>query len=536
MVMAGDAYETNPVLWYSVREMARYNIYKVKDGQVGDLQAHLTDERHYTQTAVFDSGGYHIYVYFSDAPPTEIWWLEQYADYLGGVDKRNLIYSAAVIAKKDDDSSAYVIPLGKTHFYISDYVELSFGLELAESIADNSQAKMKSLKSFGGRTSKSLVSYNSESSLIFSSCESAEYIKLKARDKDKWGKSFIHFGTSVQINSSEVVPSDLGSLIGDIETALHHDGKHFRLPLMKEVDIAQAGHLFEKLADKMLGQDQTIHFLDYEIYGVDFVFTQQTHVRLKYQRQYSDNLPELHLENILEFAARHEIDLAQSVSQIRVQVLVDGDAKYTVPLIRLMEYHDDDSKCFLFRGKWFHFNQSFLDTLHTALANVVVERFPMDFVEAEFKAWEAERQERVHYRERFVLTKISDQLGYEIFDRSMDYQHAGDKSYAIEVGDLYDDVNQKIVVAKIGSPRDFSYAFDQAYAVLSNVVGGEYIVNGGQNIPIKEVEVLLIFKTDRVLNSATDTQSLIFEIKLNELNRIAQERNVQLKLSCSTIL
>ena len=326
--------------------MARYNVYKVKDGQVGGLEAHLTDQRHYTRTGVFNSNGYNVSVYFSDAQPTPIWWLEQYALYLGdNTDKRNSIYSGAVIAKKID-GPAYVIPLGKTHFYIQDFVDLSFGLELAERIADDKQTKMKSLKSFGGKTSKALVSYNSESSLVFASCESAEYIKLKASDKEKWGDAFIHFGTSVQLNSSEVLPSDLGVMLGDIDAALAQR-PHFSLPLMKEVDSQQANQLYAKLARKITDLDQAINFLDYEIYGVDFVFAQQTHVKLKYGRTYSSQLPDLGLEQIVEFARVNNIELADSLSQVRVQILVGGESKYTVQLIRMMEYYDDESKCFL---------------------------------------------------------------------------------------------------------------------------------------------------------------------------------------------
>ena len=97
--------------------MARYNVYKVKDGQINALQTHLTGDRHYTLTGNFESNGYQIFMYFSAAQPTEIWWLDQYSLYFGEhTGKKNEIYSGAVIAKKNTGNAGYVIPLGKTHF------------------------------------------------------------------------------------------------------------------------------------------------------------------------------------------------------------------------------------------------------------------------------------------------------------------------------------------------------------------------------------------------------------------------------------
>jgi len=104
------------------------------------------------------------------------------------------------------------------------------------------------------------------------------------------------------------------------------------------------------------------------------------------------------------------------------------------------------------------------------------------------------------------------------------------------VGDLYNRPKKEIFVVKIGEPRDFSYAFDQASVVLNNMKNSKYILNNSNNIYIKFMNILLIFRKNRELNSPMDTKSLIFEIKLNELYRLAQEKGVKLKLLYTTIL
>ncbi len=516
--------------------MARYNIYKIKEGLVDSLKSHIVDDRHYILSESFSSNGYSISAYFSEAPITDIWWLKQYKLYFPDhLDKGNKSHSAIIIAKKNNSDFGYVIPLGKTHFYIQDYVDLNFGLELAERIADKNQTKMKSLKAFGGRTSKSLVSYNSETNLIFGSSESAEYLKLKVVDKEKWGNSYIHFGTSVQFNSIDLEPDKMGDLLSDIDVALK-SSRNFKLPLMKEVDPMTSSVLFSTLAKKISDLDPAVNFLDYELYGVDFVFSQQTHVRLKFKDVYSENFSDLNLSNIAEFARLKNINLEEAIPLMRVQVMLGEESKYTLQLTRMIEYYDDASRTFLFRGKWFLFNQSFMDILHTALDQISVSKFQMSFSEAESKEWAILSENTVCYREKFVIEKIKEELGFLVLDRNLDYLNVANKKYSIEVGDLYDSLTEKIIVVKIGEPHDFSYAFDQAYATLSNIEGHCYVRSDGTSYPVKEMELLLIFKTQRELSDAKDTKSLIFELKLNELQKISQEKNVELKISYSTIL
>lgn len=516
--------------------MARYNVYKIKDGQVSELQNHLTKDRKYKLADSFSSHGYQVYTYFAGPDSTDMWWLEQYGQHFPEhTDKHNQIYSGAVVANNTSKKSGYIIPLGKTHFYIQNFIEINFGLELAERIADEKQTKMKSLKNFGGKTSKSLTSYISGSNLLFSSGESAEYLKLKAQNKETWGDSFVHFGSSVQFNSLEIEPDDLGILLSNIDSAIKGK-KILHLPLMKEIkEPALLVQLYSNLAEKILSADNSIGILDYEIYGVDFIFSQQTHIKLKCEGIYSDQLPQLTLENIITFVNNNEIDLKDCLQKIKIQFLVDGESKYTVPLLQLIEYYGDD-KSFLYKGKWFYFNESFIESLHNALAKVGVSEFGTAFSESEFKAWQKTNKSKVNYRERFVIEKIHEESKFEILDRDLDYLGIGDKKYQLEIGDLYDSKSKSLYVVKIGSPSDFGYAFDQTFTLLSNVKGQKYISSDNKAYLIETVNVLIIFRTNRKLKDAIDTKSLIFEIKLNELQKIAFEKNIKLNLTFTTIL
>lgn len=509
--------------------MSRYNVYKIRENSIGGLRDHLTRNKGYLLIETFTSGSYTLTTYFSEPQSTEIWWLKQYGLYFGEHSiKENQVYSGAIIAQSSTHPG-YIIPLGKTHFYIQDYIDITFGLDLAEKIADDGQAKMKSLKSFGGNTSKAFVSYNLESSLFFSSGESAEYLKLKAKDKNKWGKSFMHFGTSVQISLEDHDPANLGLLLDDINTALISTGG-FKLPLMKEVDSARSASLYSTLAGKILLLDPQICFFDYDLYGIDFIFSQQTHVKLLYKRIKSAQLNELKLQDIVDFITANGINLSTALQEIRVQVLIDGVSKHTTQLIRFIEYHAGDGKTFLYRGKWLYFNKSFIDNVHDILDRIPVIQFPDTFSKSEYRAWKAANPSGVRYPERFIIEKINASYGYAIYDREMDTIPASNKAYKIEICDLYDVGDNRIIVAKIGDPHEFNYAFDQAFSVLSMVRGNKYTDNHGVSIQVDKLDMLLIFNTSRTLTHAKNTKSIIFEIKLNELYRLAHDKNVALRL------
>ena len=515
--------------------MAKYNVYKIKDSKVNELVSHLTSDRHYRLANSLTSGGYTLRVYFTGPENADMWWLKQYGEEFFGehTGEHNKIYSGAVIATKDN--AGYILPFGKTHFYIQEFIVFNFGLDVAEKIADPNQAKMKSLKRFGGRTSKSLISYNTGSSLDFSSGDSAEYLKLKPDNVEDWGKSFIHFCTSVQFGSLDIEPEDLGTLLNRLDSTARV-GKKFSIPLMRPVkEETKQIVLYKELGDKISAHDGNIEFVDYEIYGTDFIFSQQTHVQLKYKGATSDVFADLSTIDIANFAEANNIDLQSELPQIRVRIIIDGQSKYTTQLINLIEYHSDD-QIFLYKGKWFAFNSSFIEQLHQALESIKPVRFPDSFSESEFTTWRGARTEGVKYRERFVIEKMQEMHGYEVYDREMEYIPYGSKKYPLEVGDVYDSGNKKMFVIKIGNPRDFGYAFDQAMLMLHNTHGNKFKVGTETEVVINTVTILLLFKSERTFEKVTDTKSIIFELKLDELRKLAIEQGVKLEIQYSTKL
>ncbi len=163
--------------------MAKYNIYQVKQAKTSELKEKLTSCG-YEEVSSQKHGDYHLTAYFTKDPhPTEIWWLAQFAAFFVDFQKnKNHVYSAAIVAENVKTKVAFLIALGRTHFYAQEYIDYSFGLKVAERIGSDNGAKSKSSKHFAGQTSKSVISFSGDSVLSFTPGEATDYVKLKASD------------------------------------------------------------------------------------------------------------------------------------------------------------------------------------------------------------------------------------------------------------------------------------------------------------------------------------------------------------------
>ena len=81
--------------------------------------------------------------FFSKQPDSiDIWWLETYVDFLGDLEPpKNLVYFGVLLISKP--TICHAISLGKSHFYLSQFCDTEFELNLAERIIDEKDLKIK---------------------------------------------------------------------------------------------------------------------------------------------------------------------------------------------------------------------------------------------------------------------------------------------------------------------------------------------------------------------------------------------------------
>ena len=226
--------------------MPKYNLYRVSKDKEDDLLTKLRLSG-LDQIGEQDLEGFHMKFFFSSQPDEiDIWWVETYKEFLGDLETpKNLMHFGVLLISGQE--ICYAVSLGKAHFYLSQFCDTEFGLNLAERIIDENDLKIKNSKYYKSAKSKMITTYRRGSQMTFDSGESMHYIKAKTIDTSIWG-GMVSFGTSVHLNIAKE-PLEIASFINHIEDVLRQP---IRVKLPK-VDIVKDSNVTQRL-DRVLAR------------------------------------------------------------------------------------------------------------------------------------------------------------------------------------------------------------------------------------------------------------------------------------------
>lgn len=97
------------------------------------------------------------------------------------------IYGAALICK--NTTSCFIVSYGNAHFYLSNYCDYNFGIQIAERLLNLESVKAQQNISHGGKLSKTHIDYLSGTTLAYRGGEIPTYIKGSTINEKVWGKS-----------------------------------------------------------------------------------------------------------------------------------------------------------------------------------------------------------------------------------------------------------------------------------------------------------------------------------------------------------
>ncbi|HDZ8884473.1 TPA: hypothetical protein RUX32_004262, partial [Aeromonas dhakensis] len=148
---------------------------------------------------------------------------------------RNIFYYALLISepKSLKAKHAYLVSLGKSHFYLNKFIDRDFGINLAVRIADEETILLKKSTYFSSVKTGELSSYIRFIKNNYDPGESVDHLKLKASKVDIWGDKNIIFSDSIQI-SSDIIPTDIEELLNRIEQHMSHN-EVIHLPKLETV-------------------------------------------------------------------------------------------------------------------------------------------------------------------------------------------------------------------------------------------------------------------------------------------------------------
>ncbi|ETT45398.1 hypothetical protein BSK66_10230 [Paenibacillus odorifer] len=480
--------------------MPKYNIYKIKDGSREALQRKLNTVGLVAKNEK-QIGEYTAKFYFSDKPDlVKIWWVDLYKDFLdvNKLPNNELYFGILLLVKKE---ICYAISFGKAHFYLREYCDGEFGLNLAERIVDENNLRIKNSKLFGGRRSKNITSYQDRSPIEYDSGESFQYIKAKTINAEDWG-SVVSFGSSVLFNV-KIPPSELDGFLDSIEQKLSQK-PILTLPRVEEVkDVETKRRLDRELAISLISNTTTGTLAEeFSVSGVDFVFSENNQYAffLKGNIKQSElKFDDLSLERLTSFVTENGIDLINSINDIRIQIKSENSRTRSESLKKVLDYVDDERYC-LVNGKWHRFNQSYINFLQKEVDKIPILHHDTTLLPTNLK------------EDDFNKGKVSD--GYLNFDKDFSYI----EKYNIEKMDLYKD--KTLYFVKMGEPQNLSYVIDQSLntvKILQNNV--EDIIINQKKIEPENMCLWLIFERKTTIKKLSDVRSLIFLMKLVEWKR-----------------
>lgn len=481
--------------------MPKFNLYKINRSEQNDLVDKLNSVG-LAETHSVEDEGYTLSFYFSTTPDeVDIWWTNVYSEFLPSEEDKpkNKIYFGVMLIS--NDSICYAISLGKSHFYLRNFCDKDFGLNLAERIVDANNLKIKNSKHFKSKKSKSITSYQANSTFDYDSGESMHYIKAKTISEAEWG-AVASFGTSVQL-SLELSASNLVTLIKRVERKLQQN-TILNLPKTDIItDESTQESLDRKLAELIQNPtDENVVTEEFSISGVDFIFLDGSTYKfyVKGDSRNKSEAVELTTQSLTTFARERGLSLAENLNNIMVSVKNEHSKAYTENIKKFLDYVDDERYC-LMDGIWHRFNESYLKYINQEVDKIFWNYEP---------AYDLAKGQS----EDYFNDNLSQNHGYiNTHKNSINLINKKGGTFTVELMDLFKD--NTLFFVKAGTPQKLNYVIDQSISSI------KLLQNNTANVVIADIEhkvssICLWIIIDRVTDISTLSaiNSIIFLMKL----------------------
>ena len=436
-------------------------------------------------------------------------WIKYYRDFIG-TDFKSItnIISGVNIAGAfivSNDTYAYAISHGQTHFYIRDFCDKDFGLDLAERIISKDGLKIKHSQTFTSQGRKDITSFTSQRNIdnSFDYGEAFNYVKCKTISAKKWGET-ADFGESVRFSFKDdknFPPKEMFNLFMKIEAELKKDPIE-KLPRYSKVtDKDVILKLNEEFNEKYNEFAMNVEVDDYWLTGVSFNFSQDYRYALKFGRniisEVSDTLNSDFIKNtILEKAAQ----IQGKYDNISVVYYDENDdVKFSKPLKQLMQITISlESKYYvLYHNDWVVFNDSYVKYIEDQVNEIEMIKEPFTVAD-----------------EDELVRQMSETGNFQALHK----QNVYIGKYCIEKADLMN--NKTVVIIKSQKnyeQTDMVYSIKQATTAMRLSNAGDLKENVFSG---REVCIWLLI-TRKSLNKLSDFRSFHLLDALNDFKREA---------------
>lgn len=457
--------------------MAKFNIFKIDDTKKEAFLLNIYDNIYHKEIKISEKKYDVVLSTNIDTNPLQLSWQYVLNEY--GLDQVVLGKQPRGIIYVFINDNIYVATFGFSYSLVEKYCDRNFAFNIASKFE---YEKIKSTSISNPNSNKNKVISSYLDSEFFEYDSGSAYLKIKA--KFKLNSDFRIFDKNVEIGTSIKLTSPNNSLDGFVNIVSYLDEikdytKKTDIPIFQEIkDQSIIDRLNEKLKNEFDFNDMKISFSDFDIIGTTEVFySQASRFRISYQR-HSKIVEYLTMDEIRKFCDEEGLEIKDIVFDLSVKIIDDEHSSDSYKLINFIDYTDNEENAVIIRGKWYKYNDDYIDNLHKSLKDLTCEHLSMyDFNNNDYKSfieqlyiqgkdkpkYKGKDKESItnslkkeYYKEKYYNINISETYGFENGDRSL-VKVDGSK---IEVDDLYKD--STIYAVKIGnSSGKLCYVVDQ---------------------------------------------------------------------------
>ena len=525
-----------------------YNIYRIGIQKADEFKEFLMERRFeeipLKDSMLFEPNGFSFELMFCDKENKKgspwVRLLSECSEY--DLTQQLKIYGAALICR--NTTSCFVVSYGNAHFYLGNYCDYNFGIQIAERLLNLESVKAQQNVSHGGKLSKTHIDYLSGTTLAYRGGEIPTYIKGSTINEEKWGKS-INCGISAQFKWEEK-PLALGKKLTSLEEALNTEAT-ISLPRLIASDddndsdkINELSNLLSKAIDEYDAKTSRFSFINvpsFYLVGTKIIQNDSIKFKLTCDRKHSEYDGELSIAAIQNFLSEKNLDIYSSVRNIKLSVEYGND-QWTPykPLTEYLEFITEDNFC-LRNGRWCSFNNSYIEQVFRDVSKV-------DLINHTDSDWGFSKEELISYAkeigifsngysqpyETYYNYKLSNLLNAVlIHPTTMPVDESANRRYKYEVCDFVADNNMYFV--KIGNSSNFAYAVDQASLTLSKIQSGNgkiKLPNDNEISPQEFHLVLVCEKRKTKIEKWSDVYSINFLIHIIDLKQSLNNMNITL--------
>ncbi len=413
--------------------------------------------------------------------PIEWDWLLRIFDDSSATSRSNP--KGILVIKENGD--IYACSYGFSFFFVDKYCDVDFAFNFARKM-EFKEIKTTTLLTPSAKRNKTVNTYIDYNNLEFDSGES--FIKLKV--KANLPEDFVLFKADIEIGHSikfKILDDTIDRVIDVllyVKYKVLNSCDKYKIPIFNRVtDSEMVEQLNDRLEDGLTRDDKLINLSELDIIGATEIFNNNDSSFLIKYRQKSEKLMQLISEDIIGFIHDCGLTLYEGLEKVKIVSCYNEIPVKTDKLYNMIDYTDDEMRCILSKGKWYFYNDDYLEYLEDSLAEIDViykpeydyntdlhERFILDKYEAEkdeygysgFNSDEVMKKIRnKYYRERAYNLFISGEFGFECYDRE-GISVGGTK---IELTDLYKD--ETLFAVKFGNASStLCYVVDQSISAL----------------------------------------------------------------------